>query len=302
MRRFACCRLLVLLLAWPSLPLLAAEIDFPRKLVQWQPSTDNPIFTALGAGTWEVKIRERGWILREGDRWHFWYTGYDGTRPGLKMLGYASSRDGLHWERFPENPIYREHWVEDMMVIREGDTYYMFSEGEGDRAQLLTSTNGLRWTRVGTLDVRYADGRPLSPGPFGTPTVWREDNRWHLFYERGDLGVWLARSDDLKVWTNVQDEPVLSLGPSAYDNRQIALNQVIQFDGCYYGYYHSSSTDDPKRWSTCLAGSTDLVHWTKYPGNPILEGNRSSPMVVDDGSGLRLYTTHDQVEVFFSKP
>jgi len=280
----------------------AVEIEFPRRLVEWVPSAENPIFTALGEGTWEVKIRERGWILREGDKWHFWYTGYDGTRAGLKMLGYASSQDGLHWQRLAGNPIYKQHWVEDMMVIREGETYYMFAEGEGDRAQLLTSADGLDWTRLGQLDVRYTDGRPLSPGPYGTPTVWREDDRWYLFYERGDLGVWLARSDDLQIWTNVQDEPVLSLGPTAYDNRQIALNQVIKLDGCYYGYYHSSSTEDPKVWSTCLAGSTDLVHWTKYPGNPILEGNRSSPMVVDDGKELRLYTTHDRVEVFFPRP
>ena len=35
--------------------------------------------------------------------------------------------------------------------------------------------------------------------------------------ERRDAGVWLARSRDLKVWTNVSDEPVLLPGPSDYD-------------------------------------------------------------------------------------
>ena len=151
-------------------------------------------------------MRERGWILREGTTYHLWFTGYDGTRDGLKMLGYATSPDGIHWTRYPHNPIYRDHWVEDMMVVKHGDTYYMFAEGLDDHAQLLTSPDKIHWTWRGFLDIRTADGKPISKGPYGTPTAWFENGRWHLFYERGDRAVWLAESKDLKVFTNVQDD------------------------------------------------------------------------------------------------
>ncbi len=62
------------------------------------------------------------------------------------MLGYATSSDGIHWTRDPRNPIYRGHWVEDMMVVKQGDTYYMFAEGQDDYAQLFTSPDKINWT------------------------------------------------------------------------------------------------------------------------------------------------------------
>lgn len=286
-----------------SLVAIAAKVsaeEFPADLVRFRPYEKNPVFTAAGPGHWDVKIRERGWILREGDAWRMWYTGYDGTPDGMRQLGYATSRDGFAWTRAAQNPIYRDGWVEDVQVIRHGDKYLMFAEGKGDQAQWLTSHDGLVWKRQGTLDVRKRDGTPIEPGPYGTPAVWYDDGVWNLFYERGDLGVWLARSSDLAVWTNVQDEPVLGLGPESYDRLMIAMNQIIRHDGRYYAYYHGSGTPEkPRLWTTNVAVSTDLVHWKKYPGNPLLpeRENKSSGIVVFDGARYRLYTMHDKVDV-----
>lgn len=281
---------------------VAAQDAFPPELVKFTPYAHNPIFTAAGPGTWEVKIRERGWILREGNLWRMWYTGYDGTRDGQKKLGYAISSDGLHWQRHPSNPIYDKHWVEDMMVVHHGDTYYMFAEGQDDIAQLLTSPNGRDWTRVGPLDIRLKSGQPIPPGPRGTPTAWVEGDTWYLFYERRDLGIWLATSRDRKVWTNVQDEPVIALGPDKYDQHAVALNQIVKYKDRYYAYYHASDSDQPGRqWTTDVASSPDLIHWTKYPGNPLLRNNQSSGILVFDGQRMRLYSMHDQVRVHFAE-
>src|ERR1700759_36793 len=43
--------------------------EFPPELVNWKAWPENPIFTAGGPGHWDVKIRERGWVMREGDAW-----------------------------------------------------------------------------------------------------------------------------------------------------------------------------------------------------------------------------------------
>ena len=98
----------------------------------------------------------------------------------------------------------------------------------------LTSTDGLKWTDHGSLDIRKTDGTPIDPGPYGTPTAWFENGTWYLFYERGDQGIWLATSKDLKVWTNVKDDPVIAMGPEPYDKTAVALNQVVKRDGFYY--------------------------------------------------------------------
>src|ERR1700733_15623433 len=85
--------------------------EFPPELTRFEPAPQNPVFTAEGPGHWDVKMRERGWILREGDAWHLFYSGYDGTRAGIKRLGHAPSPDGLHWTRDTRIPLYGEHWV-----------------------------------------------------------------------------------------------------------------------------------------------------------------------------------------------
>ena len=292
----------LLLLATLAAPLCGGEDEFPAELVRFAPHEGNPYSRpgarALGCEDSGARLdppRRRPLpSLVHRLRRH---------REGDKLLGYATSRDGLRWTRH-EEPIYQEHWVEDMAVVKHGGTYYMFAEGRGDRAQLLTSRDGLAWQRVGSLDVRQRNGKPIEAGPYGTPTAWREDGVWHLFYERRDAGVWLATSRDMKVWTNVQDEPVLSPGPGAYDRDLIAMNQVVKHGGRYYAYYHGTGTPTtPRQWTTGVAVSTDLVHWKKYPGNPLLptEANKSSGILVHDGQRYRLYTMHDEVHVHFPR-
>ncbi|MDA0834357.1 MAG: glycosylase [Planctomycetota bacterium] len=286
-----------------SVPLVfAADNDFPAELVTFEPIDENPIFVAEGEGHWDVKIRERGFILKDDECYMMWYTGYDGTREGQKMLGLATSGDGIHWTQSVDNPIYDDHWVEDMMVVKVDDVFYMFAEGEKDQAQLLTSDDGVNWQRQGTLDVRLKNGEPIPPGPYGTPTAWHEEGTWYLFYERRDAGVWLATSSDMKVWTNRQDEPVLLPGPDDYDRDLIALNQIVKYNGRYYAYYHgASNAQKPNLWTTNVAVSDDLIHWKKYAGNPLfpISANKSSGIVVPDGDRFRLYTMHNEVHVHF---
>lgn len=305
------------LFALSALVCLSASLradDFPPELVRFKQHGDKPVFTAAGQGTWEVKIRERGWIHLDPTpdgtdsakpKYRLWYTGYDGTREGVKRLGYATSADGIVWKRHKDNPIYMQDWVEDMSVISQSGIFHMFAEGKNDQAQLLTSPDGVQWQRAGQLDVRKANGDPIEPGPYGTPTAWLENGVWHLFYERSDAGVWLATSGDLKVWKNISDEPVLRPGQGIHDRDLIAMNQIVKHKGRYYAYYHGSAKGEtPSLWSTCVAVSDDLRTWKKYDNNPLLprELNRSSGIVIRDGERFRLYTMHSEVWLHVGQP
>ena len=105
--------------------------EFPPEMVDFVPYEGNPVFAGTGTDTWDRVIRERGFILREGNTYHMWYTGYADRTIGLKRyLGYATSPDGLKWTRFPGNPIFSKGWVEDMCVIKHDGTYYMYAEDE----------------------------------------------------------------------------------------------------------------------------------------------------------------------------
>ncbi len=272
---------------------------FPKELVVFQPYAQNPVFEAAGPGHWDEAIRERGWILHEEDGYHLWYTGYNPPESNTKSLGYATSKDGINWERYPGNPVFFGVWTEDMMVVKENGTYYMFAEGAKDRAHLLTSPDRIHWTEQGPLDIRKNNGEPIAAGPYGTPAVIYENGVWSLLYERDDLAVWLATSRDLKVWTNVQDEPVIKPGPDAYDKVMIAVNQVVKYKGSYYAYYHATGTEKgSRRWSMNVAASPDLLHWTKYPGNPVIPPDYSSGILVNEGTGFRMYCMHRAVSIF----
>ena len=282
-----------------------ADEKFPPELVRFVPHGKQPVFAAE-KGKWDAMIRERGWIMREDGIWKMWYTGYDGTREGTRLLGYATSPDGIRWTRHPRNPLLRDQWVEDMMIVKDAGKYWMFAEGRHDRAQLLVSSDGVDWKRVGQLDIRKKNGKPIPDGPYGTPTAWLENGTWYLFYERNDDGIWLARSKDMKVWTNMQDEPVLSPGPGEYDRDLVALNQIVKHKGRYYAYYHGSAKTGPKAklWSTAIATSKDLIHWEKYAGNPLrpTEENKSSGIIIPDGEKFRLYTMHPSVYLHITPP
>ncbi|MBN1291615.1 MAG: glycosylase [Candidatus Latescibacteria bacterium] len=271
---------------------------FPGDIVEFKPYEHNPLFTGTGQDTWDNKIRERGYILREGDTWHMWYTGYNDKLSDTKFLGYATSSDGFTWTRYPQNPIFKDSWVEDMYVIKHNSTYYMFAEGRDDIAHMMTSKDRIHWSDHGKLDIRYSTGEPLSQGPYGTPTVWIEDEIWYLFYERNDDAIWLATSKDHDVWTNIQDDPVIAKGPDTYDSEAVAVNQIIKYNGKYYAYYHACAHQPWRDWTTNVAVSTNLINWEKYPKNPIVSGDKSSGILVHDGKQFRLYTMHPDVRVY----
>ena len=280
-------------------------VKFAAFMVVFTPFKANPVFQGTGTDTWDKHIRERGFILKENGEYKMWYTGYtEDSEP--KFLGYATSKDGISWIRYSDKPVFSEKWTEDMFVFKDGGSYYMYAEGTHDIAHLLTSADGISWEEQGDLVILDANGEPIPP-PYGTPVVWVEDGKWYLFYERNDLGIWLATSSDKKTWTNVQDEPVIKMGPEPYDEGAVAANQVVKHEGSYYLYYHGSSNPDwadPNAnalWTSNVAVSTDLVNWEKYPENPIVEGDHSSPILVFDGEKNRLYTMHDKVWLYFSE-
>ncbi len=281
----------------------AVRKEFPEEMVDFIPYKHNPVFTGTGTNTWDRKIRERGYILRDEGIFKMWYTGYRGDHDP-KYVGYATSPDGVHWQRYAGNPVYDDLWTEDMQVIKYEGIYYMFAEGKNDIAHWLTSHDGIHWEEKGPLDIRYTNGDPLTPGPYGTPAVWIENGKWYLFYERNDEAVWLASSSDHKVWTNVQDEPVLKPGPEKYDSTAIAVNQIIKYKGEYYAFYHGTNyanwmnNEKESTWTSNVAMSGDLIHWIKYPGNPVVDDNHSSPILVFDGKQYRLYTMHPAVWLY----
>jgi hypothetical protein len=266
----------------------------PKVLVNFTSATNNAVLSAGPLGSWDERITERGWFMYENGMYHVWYGGwkgnYDHAVKNFVKLGYAYSTDGIHWTKSSGNPIYSQHWTEDMAVVKSGNTYYMFAEneytGDGDGAtiDLYTSADKVHWTRHGVV---------LSPGDdvwdanaVGTPTVWKEANTWYMLYEGFGSGlagqVGLATSLDGKNWSRHPQNPVLTnaLG----DQFDIAIDSIVKINEVYYAYGHYDTGG--LTWVGGMFTSTDLIKWRAYPGNPFLD---NSAVIVDNGVSYFMY-------------
>ena len=250
-------------------------------------------------GEWDAAIRERGWIVRDGDRWRMWYTGYDGSREGLKRLGHAVSRDGRSWRREPDRPISPPSvWVEDVCVVRDGDRWQMLAESPRTISRL-SSSDGIDWQLEAPVEIRKVNGEPIASGPTGTPVVVRHDGQWHLFYERYDRGIWHATSTDWTTWTHVDDDPVFAPSDRGFDSAMIAFNQIVRDGSRWVAFYHgAASLEKPRLWANGAAVSNDLLRWERIDANPLTSpaANLSSLSAVRDGDRWRYFTTHARVD------
>ena len=198
-----------------------------RITVEW--SSPTPVISPSGsgpasAGTFNpAAIRHNGktiLLYREQDAF------------GTSRIGYASSNDGIHFERreqpvlVPETDYEKDGGVEDPRVQKIGDTYYMTYTGYNKHdAQLcmVTSKDLLHWDRKGILLPAYKGTWNTGWTKSGAIVPQKIDGKWWMYYlgtqadKRDYMG--LASSEDLLHWADATKEPVLPRRPGAFDSR-----------------------------------------------------------------------------------
>ncbi|MFN8531179.1 MAG: hypothetical protein U0670_21455 [Anaerolineae bacterium] len=88
----------------------------------------DPVFIPGEAGTWDAGEVAQPIVDRIGDQYVLLYRGYPMTPPvGPTMnLGIATSADGIHWTRYPENPVLNK---DEMPALDFWDTAAVYHEG-----------------------------------------------------------------------------------------------------------------------------------------------------------------------------
>ncbi|MBI2299598.1 MAG: hypothetical protein HYU66_11770 [Armatimonadetes bacterium] len=79
----------------------------------------------------------------------------------------------------------------------------------------------------------------------------------------------LAWSEDGLTWhRNSADTPILSVtGAAEWEKDCIYQPWLVEHEGLFYDFYNAANGSVEQ---TGFATSTDLVHWTRHPGNPVV--------------------------------
>lgn len=187
--------------------------------------------------------------------------------------------------------------VDDPIVFRANGSFYMFYigfDGTGYQTGLARSTDLLRWRRVALVGPRNPASQWTKynlaissilrdKSLHGTGEAIKYKGRylaaWNAYpsagYEAGAAVIGLATSTDLLHWELTN--PILRPEDGApWEHGGLYRPDILLHDGIFFLYYNAKTDPLPKsegggwREQTGVATSRDLIHWTRYSGNPIL--------------------------------
>lgn len=224
----------------------------------------NPILLPDPTSTWETyNVFNPAVVVHQG-LFHMFYRaqGLD----WISRIGYAFSKDGVHWNRFKQ-PLMSPsdesdaRGLEDPRVTEIDGQFYMAYTAYGNEyhgkgqpshfgggvlPMIATSQNLLSWQALG-------------------PLVSGEDNKDHLLFPRKMNGryvafhrrppnIWLAESEDLVHWPENWMRPLF--GPregNGWDSKRVGGGGVpIETAEGWLVIYHAYNPDHVYRLGACL--------------------------------------------------
>jgi len=195
----------------------------------WRRVSETPVISPQGDGWESAGTFNPSVVLRDG-KIVMLYRAQD--KGGTSRLGYAESRDGVHFTRrsepvlSPEKDYEKDGGVEDPRLVRFGDTYYLTYTGYNKKdAQLClaTSQDLIHWERRGVILPAYKGRWNVRWTKSGAIVPEKIAGKYWMYYlgttpdNNDQMG--LASSTDLLHWTDATDVPVLPVRAGKFDSR-----------------------------------------------------------------------------------
>ncbi|MDR1960469.1 MAG: isochorismatase family protein [Planctomycetaceae bacterium] len=146
-----------------------------------------------------------------------WYSGGEQYEPNA--IGYATSQDGLVWEKLKTNPIFtadktikwEQHKVTACQVLQHGDWWYMFYIGfENEhlaRIGIARSRDGItNWERLPTNPI-------ISPG----------ENKWDASACYKPFAIFDSAEKKWRLWYNGRNKQLERIGLAIHDGEDLGF-------------------------------------------------------------------------------
>lgn len=206
---------------------------------------------------WEDALN-RPDVLRRGDTWHMWYTGQykPGAADGTSQLFYATSKDGVHFERVSDKPVLcpelpwekRAVMCPSVLWDEAAGLYRMWYSGgeqyEPDAFGHATSPDGLHWKKDSRNPIFAAEpANPWEQQKVGGCQVLYEDGWYRMFYigyynvDYAQIGMARSR-DGVTNWERSPSNPIVAPTPDGWDGDACYKPFVLPVGDNWHLYYN----------------------------------------------------------------
>lgn len=217
---------------------------------------EEPVLVLPPAETgWEDEVN-RPIVVRDGEGYRMWYTGQTATS---SLIGYATSPDGVTWER-RETPVLKpdQPWeAEGLMcphVLFEDGEWRMWYSGGGLEEPVAigyaSSPDGVNWTKRGANPV-------LAPNPGAEweqeratgAQIIRHGDGYLAFYigfrdiDTAQIGLAHSR-DGVTGWERHPGNPIVPTTPGGWDEDACYKPFAILEEGVWRLWYNGRRGDD----------------------------------------------------------
>jgi predicted GH43/DUF377 family glycosyl hydrolase len=220
---------------------------------------------------WENDIN-RPVVIKNGDRYQMWYTG---QAKGKSWIGYATSKDGVTWERMSDKPVLAAEKPWEKVAVMcphviyddQAKVYRMWYSGgeqyEPNAIGYATSADGLQWTRHDKNPIFKPDPKNAWEKNRVTGCQVVRHGDWHLMFYIGfrdvnyaQIGV--ARSKDgITDWQRHPANPIIRPGKDQWDRDAVYKPYAI-YDGKQWLLWYNGRKGGVEQIGLALHPGEDL--------------------------------------------
>ena len=259
--------------------------------ITWEKYALNPVLSGSDTSAFDFNGVIQPSILKIDGVYHMWYTGVGSSVPSVVVIQYATSLDGLTWERYEGNPVLQMGAEGEFdsyqcgrpkVLLIDGKFHMWYDAYDGSRQTVgyATSPDGVNWSKWPDNPVFVADTTSWE--------VWQVAMNDVLYNPDGSLQMWYQAGESIYLtsigyatsqlatgflpqteWTRYEGNPILVPGGIG-ETTSVMDAKVVRSDSIYHMWYAASENTDGSYPQIFYASSFDGLNWTKLGDGPVL--------------------------------